>query len=226
MIQSFELWTFSNKKYCLQKFIQKNFHLSTIIQRSLQKFIKSLPNWIQIPVTIHFSFSLLPSWYFCDKNGQWARKLSSLSSTCQSSLMLHPLPSPSLLYTKFALVKLVKQKEVMCRSPGFMLFYNQVLLLTCQGHTFTWSTTATHIHPAVHTYEESPDNFFFINTLFPLFILFTLDKQSKFALKLQKVQQPCPTLRKMIFLQIDHDFHQEIAYVVHNSLYNMIGYIS
>jgi hypothetical protein len=30
----------------------------------------------------------------------------------------------------------------------------------------------------------------------------------------------------MISPQIHHDFHQEIAYDVHNSLYNMIGYFS
>jgi hypothetical protein len=56
---------------------------------------------------------------------------------CESSLMLNPLSSTSLLYTQFAPVMQVKQKEAMCRSPGAMLFYNQVLLLTCQGRTFT-----------------------------------------------------------------------------------------
>jgi hypothetical protein len=50
------LWKFSNKKYCLQKFIQKNFLLSTFIQKGLQKFIKSFPNWIQIPADIYFIF--------------------------------------------------------------------------------------------------------------------------------------------------------------------------
>ncbi len=50
MIHSFELWKFSNKKYCLQKFIQKNFsshHPS--FKKDFQKFIKSLPNWNQSP---------------------------------------------------------------------------------------------------------------------------------------------------------------------------------
>jgi hypothetical protein len=50
----------------------------------------------------------------------------------------------------------------------------------------------------LHTSEQSPDRLFFIYTTFPLFIPFTLVKQSKFPLKLQKYQQPCPTLRKMI----------------------------
>jgi hypothetical protein len=67
--------------------------------------------------------------------------------------------------------------NVACLSLVVTLFYNQVLLLTCQGHTFMWSTTATRIHPAVHTSEQSPDHFFFIYTLFALFIPFTLDKQ-------------------------------------------------
>ncbi len=49
MIHSFVLWNFSNKKYCLQKFIQKNFLLSIFIQKGLQGFIKSLPNWNQSP---------------------------------------------------------------------------------------------------------------------------------------------------------------------------------
>jgi hypothetical protein len=33
-------------------------------------------------------------------------------------------------------------------------------------------------------------------------------------------------MRKMISPRIHHDFHHEIAYDVHNSLYNMIGYFS
>jgi hypothetical protein len=47
-----------NKRYFLQKFIQKNFFLSTFIQKDLQKFIKSLHNWTQNPVAIHFLFSV------------------------------------------------------------------------------------------------------------------------------------------------------------------------
>jgi hypothetical protein len=37
-------------------------------------------------------------------------------------------------------------QEVACLSPYVMLFYNHVLLLTCQGHTFTWSTISRHMH--------------------------------------------------------------------------------
>jgi hypothetical protein len=175
------------------------------------------------PSTHSFPLSLMPRRYFCTKTGHWDRKPSNLSSSSLIPCQYHSL---SHLSNHFIPTIQVPWKEAMCRSPGAMLFYKQVLLLTCQGHTFTWSTTATHMHPAVHTYEESPDHFFLIYTPFPLFIPFTLDKQSKFALKLQKYQQPCPTLRKKISPWIHHDFHQEIAYDVHNSLYNMIGYFS
>jgi hypothetical protein len=34
--------------------IQKNFLFSAFIQKDLQKFIKSLPNWIQVLAPIHF----------------------------------------------------------------------------------------------------------------------------------------------------------------------------
>jgi hypothetical protein len=57
MIYSFELWKFSNKKYCLQKFIQKNFLLSTFIKKGLRRFIKSLPNLTEILTPIHFFIS-------------------------------------------------------------------------------------------------------------------------------------------------------------------------
>jgi hypothetical protein len=53
-----------------------------------------------------------------------------------------------------------------------------------------------------------------------------LSQETKLTLKLKKYQQPCPTMRKMIFSWIHHDIHQEIAYDVHNSLYNMIDYFS
>jgi hypothetical protein len=43
MIQSFELWKFSNKKYCFQKFISKNFCLSAIIQKGFTKVYKIPP---------------------------------------------------------------------------------------------------------------------------------------------------------------------------------------
>jgi hypothetical protein len=39
---SFELWKFSNKSIISKKFIQKDFLLSTFIQKGLQKFLLSL----------------------------------------------------------------------------------------------------------------------------------------------------------------------------------------
>jgi hypothetical protein len=45
----------SNKSIVSKKFIQKGFLLSTFIQNNLQKFIKCLPNWIQIPAVNHFT---------------------------------------------------------------------------------------------------------------------------------------------------------------------------
>jgi hypothetical protein len=41
------------KSIVSKKFIQKDFLLLTFIQKGLQKFIKSFPNWIQIPTSIH-----------------------------------------------------------------------------------------------------------------------------------------------------------------------------
>jgi hypothetical protein len=46
--------TFKQKVLSLKKVYSKYFLLSTFIQKGLQKFIKSLPNWIQIPTSIHF----------------------------------------------------------------------------------------------------------------------------------------------------------------------------
>jgi hypothetical protein len=37
-------------------------------------------------------------------------------------------------------------QEVVCLSPDAMLFWNKVLLLTCQGHIFMWSATAAPMH--------------------------------------------------------------------------------
>jgi hypothetical protein len=54
IIYSFELWKFSNQRIVSKKFTQKDFLLSTFIEKGLQKFIISLPNWIQILTSIHF----------------------------------------------------------------------------------------------------------------------------------------------------------------------------
>jgi hypothetical protein len=106
MIQSFELWKFLDKKCCLQKFIQKNFLLSTFIQKDLQKFIKTLPNWIQVPAPIHFS-SLS-----CHQGISIPGMTLQIKSHPSINLSLSPQFTPS----------------------------TQVLLLTCKGHTFMWST--------------------------------------------------------------------------------------
>jgi hypothetical protein len=45
---------FQTKSIVSKKFNQKDFLQSTFIQKGLQKFIKSLPNWIRIPTSIHF----------------------------------------------------------------------------------------------------------------------------------------------------------------------------
>jgi hypothetical protein len=61
------LWKHSSKSIVSKKFIQKGFLLLSFIQEGLEKFIKSLPNWIQIPTSIHFSsvainVFLYPEW--------------------------------------------------------------------------------------------------------------------------------------------------------------------
>jgi hypothetical protein len=65
-----------------------------------------------------------------------------------------------------------------------MLFCIHVLLITCQGHTFMWSTIATCMHPTVPTSEQSLNRFLFIYTPFSLFLLLTLGNQPMLALKL------------------------------------------
>jgi hypothetical protein len=50
-----ELWkNIQNKSIVSKKFVRKGFLLSAFIQKGLQKFIKSLSNWIQIPTITHF----------------------------------------------------------------------------------------------------------------------------------------------------------------------------
>jgi hypothetical protein len=66
-----------------------------------------------------------------------------------------------------------------------MLFCIYVLLITCQGHTFMWSTTTTCMHPTVPTSKQSLNHFLFIYTPFSLFLLLTLGNQPTLALKLR-----------------------------------------
>jgi hypothetical protein len=120
-------------------------------KKNFQKLIKSLPNWIQIPTPIHFSS-------LCCRQGISVPRMALRSEVILVSISLY-FSSIKSLYSNHPSVT----QEVVCLSPCVMLFYNQVLLLTCQGHTFSCSTTSM----------KSPDHFFFIYTLFPLFIPFT-----------------------------------------------------
>jgi hypothetical protein len=48
---------------------------------------------------------------------------------------------------------LSETQELVCMSPDVMLFCNQVLLLTCQDHTFMWSATAAPMHKSSPYYH-------------------------------------------------------------------------
>jgi hypothetical protein len=124
MIHSFELSKFLNKSIVSKNFIQKKFLLSTFIQKDLQKVIKSLPNWIQIPTPIHFRSLGCHQGIFVLRMALEIRSILvsiSLSFSLVYSICFnHPNAT----------------QEVACILPYVMLFCNQVLLLTCQGHTF------------------------------------------------------------------------------------------
>jgi hypothetical protein len=75
-IHSIELWKFSNKKNIVSKSLFKRiFFPQPSFKKGLQKFIKSLPNWIQSPATIHFLFFVSMK-VSLSKNDRWDRKLS------------------------------------------------------------------------------------------------------------------------------------------------------
>jgi hypothetical protein len=95
-----------------QKLFKRFFFPQPSFKKSLQKFIKSLPNWVQIWTSIQF-----PSLY-CHQGISVPKMTLEISSCPRIDLSLSLQSTPS----------------------------TQVLLLTCQGHTFMWSAVDATIH--------------------------------------------------------------------------------
>jgi hypothetical protein len=119
-----------------------------VLEKPWKWILKPLAKWILIPTVILLSVAIISCHVI--SVAQMTTKLAgylSLSNSCevifceQSLIISLSFSSISSLYSNHP----SEAKEAACLSPGVTLFYNQVLL-TCQGHTFTWSTPARHMH--------------------------------------------------------------------------------
>jgi hypothetical protein len=115
------------------------FLLSTFIQKGLYKFIKPLPNRIQIPATLHVPFLCYHQGISVPRMAIEIGSYLSFSSSCKI-ISRHQCVINITLFL-FYLLHLLQPPKCNSRSgmpiTGVTLFYNQVVLLTCQGHTFT-----------------------------------------------------------------------------------------
>jgi hypothetical protein len=138
MIHLFELWKFSNKKYCLQKFIQKNFsshHPS--FKNDFQKFIKSLHNWIQISTPIHFS-------------SLWYRQGISMPKMAHGIRSYLSTNLPLFLFCPITLLQLPK-----CHKGS------NVPVTRCHAFlqpSFTSHMSRSHLHVKHNSYMHTPSS--------------------------------------------------------------------
>jgi hypothetical protein len=116
--------TFKQKVLSLKSLFKRIFLLSSFIQKGLQKFIKSLPNWIQIPAVIYFP-----------------------SHCCHQGISV---PRMTTEQRSYLVLVAHLSSSIPCRSPSISFWSTpstKVLLLMCQCHTFMRSTedAPTHI---------------------------------------------------------------------------------
>jgi hypothetical protein len=132
------------------------------------------------PNLISHSFpSLFPAMVFYTMNGPKPASYLSLGNSCK----IHS-HDQSLSSSSFSSVYSLCSDHPMCNSRSSVHVTRcHVLLQPSATHV-----SRSHLHvkhnnymhaPAIHTFEQSPDLFFFIYTPLSLFLLVILDKQSK-----------------------------------------------